>query len=71
MAHYVYAQPISPAIGFVAMSMDRWNGLDPENQAIIADRAKEFGENVWADMANSDQQGFACLAGDTDGGPEC
>jgi TRAP-type C4-dicarboxylate transport system substrate-binding protein len=65
---YVYATPVSAGIGFLAMSMTRWNGLDAETQSLLMKQAAAFSDRAWQALAASDVQSIACLTGE---GGEC
>ncbi len=71
VTNHVYEKPISPALGFLAMSMSEWNSLDADTQKIISEQAAAFGKKTWDAMTTDEQQGIACLTGLTNGGPDC
>ncbi len=60
---YVYETPVSAGIAFLAMNMNRWNGLDAETQATIQAEADKFVDKAWAALSDSEAQGIACLTG--------
>jgi len=65
---YVYETPVSAGIAFLAMNSARWNGLDGETQALIEAEVDQFVDKAWTALADSEQQGIACLTGQ---GAEC
>ncbi|MBV6657501.1 MAG: TRAP transporter substrate-binding protein [Devosiaceae bacterium] len=68
---HLYETPVSTGMAFLAISMDRWNSLSEEAQAIITQEAEAFEDSTWAGLADSAQQGIACLTGETQGGDAC
>lgn len=60
---YVYETPVSAGVGFLAMTIDKWNGLDADTQALIQAEAAKFADRAWSALDNSVAQGVACLTG--------
>lgn len=55
---------------FIAMSLDTWNGLGTEAQALIESEIAKLEEEMWSATAVDDQRGMDCLAsGPCDGEP--
>lgn len=71
VVHYVYQMPIVSGMGFVGMTQSRWDKLDPATQAFLAEQSRAFEEKTWAATKEDEQQGIACLTGETLGGPAC
>lgn len=68
---HLYEIPVSTGLAFVAMSMDKWDALTPETQALIEQETAGFVDRTWAALDESAQQGIACLTGETMGGEPC
>lgn len=61
---YVYATPVSAGIGFLAMSMTKWNSLNADTQALLMKQAAAFSDRAWDALKASDTQSIACLTGE-------
>jgi TRAP-type C4-dicarboxylate transport system substrate-binding protein len=71
VVHYLYQMPIVSGMGFVGMTQARWDKLDAATQAFLAEQSKKFEDKTWAQTKEDEQQGIACLTGETLGGPAC
>lgn len=71
VVNYLYETPVSAGIAAVAVNMEKWDSLDEEGQAKLMETANAFADNAWAALKESEQQGIACLTGETLGGAEC
>lgn len=65
---YVYETPVSAGIAFLAMNKARWEALDADTRALIETEVDTFVDKAWAALADSEEQGVACLTGE---GAEC
>ena len=68
---YVYEMPAGAGMAFLGMTKARWDSLDPETQKLLQDEADQFAQQTWDLTESDEQQGFACLTGETLGGPAC
>lgn len=71
VVNYLYETPVSAGIAAVVMNMEKWNSLGEDGQAKMMEAADAFAEKAWAALTESEQQGIACLTGETLGGAEC
>lgn len=71
VVNYIYEMPAGGGMGFLGMTMEKWNSLDPETQKLLLEQSKAFAEETWAATQRDGQQGIACLTGETLGGPAC
>jgi TRAP-type C4-dicarboxylate transport system substrate-binding protein len=47
---------------FLAVNKDTWDGLSPETQALIKEKAAEVEDEMWTATAEADEIGMACTA---------
>lgn len=71
VVHHLYEMPVVSGMGFLGMTKARWDKLDPATQAFLDEQSKAFADKTWSATKDDEQQGIACLTGDTLGGPAC
>jgi len=71
VVHYLYEMPVVSGMGFLGMTKARWDKLDPDTQAFLDEQSKAFADKTWSATKEDEQQGIACLTGETLGGPSC
>lgn len=68
---YLYEVPAGAGMAFLGMTKARWDALDAETQKLVQEQAAAFEERTWALTVSDEQQGIACLTGETLDGPAC
>jgi TRAP-type transport system periplasmic protein len=71
VVHHLYELPVVGAMAFLGMKKTRWDSLDKPTQEFLTKQSQLFEKLTWDATKEDEQQGIACLTGETLGGPAC
>lgn len=60
---YMYGLYSGWSIHFTAISLQSWNNLDPSVQAFLEEQYADFNDQIWAAVAEEEQDGINCSIG--------
>ncbi len=63
VATHAYTLRVGWGLAFGAMNMDKWNGLSPQQQALLKGELDALTDAMWAETATEDEVAIACITG--------
>lgn len=63
VATHAYTLRVGWGLAFGAMSMEKWNAMSPEQQAIMTREINALTDAMWAETATEDDIAISCISG--------